>query len=381
MPEDDPHHPQDESESESDTGSGWDKASAARKVANDDARRLKRTVRSKRKKTQDPDWDASGETTPPTQQSDIDQKLHEIEQRFKSHEAKSTSRRSKSRRKQSAFSRHAKKVSTALLATAGVFLLVYMVIIALRPPTGPSSGASPASSKLQILPSLMPKEFTAPPREPRNYTIVPSNDPSFDSVKKTVTGFLTTQSTEKRMALLRPTLDVSAHLEASKKHPLLTLGLAPTFGPAFIVSGDFVYAEINEAGIGVRGAILEKTGERYLLDFDSLIGYSDADWQAISKKQLDSPVTTRALVRIYPKAESPLPGTEVAFVTDPAQNISFPAALTIFDIKKEHIVGALSTGQLLPFVITLSQVEHDGSPILVIDEISYSGWFEQNLFQ
>ncbi|MDG2123304.1 MAG: hypothetical protein P8J87_06395, partial [Verrucomicrobiales bacterium] len=109
-------HPQEESESGTGTGSEWDKASAARKVANDDARRLKRPVRSKRKKNQDPNWDASDETAPPSDQSDIDQKLHEIEKRFKSQESRSTSRRSKSRRKQSLFSRHAKKVSTALLA-------------------------------------------------------------------------------------------------------------------------------------------------------------------------------------------------------------------------------------------------------------------------
>ena len=211
-------------------------------------------------------------------------------------------------------------------------------------------------------------------------TAIKINDSRLDPVRACITGFLTADSIDERIKYVRPTPEVRAHMLAMEDHPVMRTQIEPTFGPAALSKDGFIYAEVLEAGVGYRGAILELDGESALLDFDSFLGYSDVDWATLESGD-DTPETeVRALISLLPPSDQDSPSRRRAIVRDPTQSYTVYSVIEIFSLPERYATLLESSRRPLPYTVKIRTLRPQDSKISVVPEITEvvaAGWFKE----
>ena len=370
MPSDPPVPPRDPA------APSWDQAEEARKIvdsapADASSSARKRKVRKRVKQEETPSWEA--ENTRPGEQStdDVIEQLDETIQQ-KGAGKESGSRR---RRQQGVHVREVEYTPGKNFIIAIILLTVLGIVGAIGyAVTSKNNAETEAEYVSGDLDSFMEgkagkkKPTALESEEPTASNVRPTaikiGDSRLDPVRACITGFLTAGTIEEKLKFVRPTPDVRAHMEAMGDHPVMRTQIEPTFGPAALAKEGFIYAEVLEAGIGYRGAIVELDGETALLDFDSFLGYSDVDWASLESGDEMPETEVRALIALLPPSDQDSPSRRRAIVRDPSQSFTVYSTIEIFSVPERYANLLGTSRQPLPYIVKIQTLQNDNSNCL-----------------
>jgi hypothetical protein len=361
----------------------WDQAAIANELAATQERARRRRVVKKRRKNLARPWEyGASEAAPDPAPAGDDEVIESLERALR--EERFKRERSTGGRQRGSGRGGGRGVGAWFWATGClVAVLAVAAVLAVVARTNPGAVVvpprRPALGTAVIDGAAIDDLATSDPLQ--GLEILESGSPAFDAARACLTGFFTAPTPAEKLRFVRPTPGVEAHLEAMARHPMMTLVLEPTFGERFIRSGDFIYAEVVEAGVGFRGAVVEETPEGARVDFDSLIGYSDADWEAIVNHRLAAPVETRAVARLLPDIPTGPSGDSTFEIWDPAQSFSGRAVLNLFEVEDERLRRILTAPSLLPYIFELSpETAPGGEPLTRVTRVVATGWFGEAIF-
>ncbi|MDB4673792.1 hypothetical protein OAF27_03150 [Verrucomicrobiales bacterium] len=370
----------------------WDQAEEARKIvdsapADTSKSARKRKIRKRVKQEETPAWDAQIDRPGKQSTDDVIEQLDETIQQTSARK-ESGSRR---RRQQGVHVREVEYtpgknfiIAIILLTALGI---VAAIGYAVRSKTDAETEAEYVSGDLEGFmegKTGQQNSGTLESKEPIAATVRPTpikiDDSRLDAVRECIIGFLAAETIEEKLKFVRQTPEVRVHMEAMEDHPVMRTQIEPTFGAAALAKEGFVYAEVLEAGMGYRGAILELDGETALLDFDSFLGYSDVDWASLESGD-DTPETeVRALVALLPPSDQDSPSRRRAIIRDPSQSFTVYTTIEIFSVPERYANLLGTSRQTLPFIVKIQTLQN-GSPNASaspeITEIVSAGWFKE----
>lgn len=270
-------------------------------------------------------------------------------------------------------------MGTRIALVSGIALCVaFMAFLVYRLIPGAGSVPTPAA------PSTTATATTPPPAEddpvagggPAEATIPPSE--AFREAKQAIESFVRAETIDDKLAFVRPTPDVRAHMEQLAEHELMTQREVPPWGSRFISRGSFVYAEVFQPKLGFRGVVVEKTDDGWKVDFDSWIGYNETPFDQLVASAADEPVVVRALGRIRGDFDTGVPGDYVVVLRDPDQQLGATARISVLDIENEAAFEILKSGRTIPLIIELDGRPAPGETVgsLRVTRIVEAGWFQ-----
>ncbi len=386
MPQDPPLPPREPSPP------SWDQAEEAKKIAesapgNVEKSTRKKKVRKRVQEQQTPAWEQKS-TLPG--EHDTDELIERLDKTIQK-QGSSGGKKSRRRRRQGVHVREVEYtpgknfiIATILLAFTGILGAIGYAIYNKNDAEAEAdyvSGDLERFMKGEVgsRPAAI-SETSSPEISSRPPTTTKIDDSRLDPVRACITGFLTANTIEERLQFLRPTSEVRAHMEAMKDHPVMRTQIEPTFGPLALEKEGFVYAEVHEAGVGYRGAILELSEDTALLDFDSFLGYSDVDWPSLESGDETPETEIRALIALLPPSALDDPSRRKALVRDPSESFTVYSTIEIFGIPEQYAALLKKSRQPLPFTVKIQTLHSERTGTSATPEITKvisAGWFKE----
>lgn len=337
-----------------------------------------------------------------TDQTDLDEKLRELEMKLTAEQRHQARDRSIQRfREATSRSRHQRSLKPIAATVLALLVIGGLAFVLISPPKeaveveappppsrigadflnpgatpdGPTAEESTAEASAPVLPAPAPEPID-PDEIPER---IPSSDPSMTPVRDRIVAFLKAGTVEEKRTHLAKTAQLDQLLEQYRSHELMQARAPDNFGKSFYrrKDGSLVLAEVF-LGLnrGFRPVVLESVDGEYLVDFASFIGHNEVEWADIPRIAQQSPVTLRVLARNSRQFPPPRPGDLVLELRDPDQLHIVFAAASVVALGEDYIVEGLKLGVPLPITVRLeSDIADSGSPYLRIRELVTPGWY------